>query len=65
MKRSKKEKKLEDCEEKVLRDQYLRQTKEVRSDRCWVWPQNEDLRRETESLTVSGSSESEYKNKSS
>ena len=32
--RSKKEKRLEDWEEKVLPGQYLRQTKEVRSDQC-------------------------------
>ena len=32
LKRSKKEKRLEDWEEKVLHGQYLRQTKEVRSD---------------------------------
>ena len=30
----------------------MRQTKEVRSDQCWDWLQNGDLRRETESLTV-------------
>ena len=36
LKRSKKEKRLEDWEEKVLNDQYLRQTKEVRSDQCWA-----------------------------
>ena len=35
-KRSKKEKRLEDWEEKVLHGQYLRQTKEVRSDQCWA-----------------------------
>ena len=34
LKRSKKEKILEDFEEKVLYVQYLRQTKEVRSDQC-------------------------------
>ena len=34
LKRSKKEKKLEDWEEKVLHGHYLRQTKEVRSDQC-------------------------------
>ena len=34
LKRSKKEKRLGDWEEKVLRGQYLRQTKEVRSDQC-------------------------------
>ena len=36
LKRSKKEKRLEDWEEKVLHSQYLRQTKEVRSDQCWA-----------------------------
>ena len=35
LKRSKKEKRLEDWE-KVLHGQYLRQTKEVRSDQCWA-----------------------------
>ena len=35
--RSKKEKRLEDWEEKVLPGQYLRQIKEVRSDQCWAW----------------------------
>ena len=34
LKRSKKEKRLEDWEEKVLHGQYLRQTKKVRSDQC-------------------------------
>ena len=34
LKRSKKEKRLEDLEEKVLYGQYLGQTKEVRSDQC-------------------------------
>ena len=47
--RSKKEKRLEDWEEKVLHGQYLRQTKEVRSGQCWAWLQNGDLKRETES----------------
>ena len=37
LKRSKKEKRLEDWEEKVLNGQYLRQTKEVRSYQCWSW----------------------------
>ena len=36
LKRSKKEKRLEHWEEKVLHGQYLRQTKEVRSDQCWA-----------------------------
>ena len=56
LKRSKKEKRLEHWEEKVLHGQYLRQTKEVRSDQCWAWLQNGHLKREAES---------EYKNKSS
>ena len=47
LKGSKKDKRLEDWEEKVLHGQYLRQTKEVRSDQCWAWLQNEDLKRET------------------
>ena len=63
LKRSKKEKTLEHWKEKVLHCQYLRQTKEVRHDQCWAWLQNGDLKRETKSN--SGSSESEYKNKSS
>ena len=52
MKRSKKEKRLEDWEEKVLHGQYLRQNKEVRSDQCWAWLQNGHLKRETGSLIV-------------
>ena len=52
LKRSKKEKRLENWEEKVLHDQYLRQTKEVRSDQSRAWLLNGDLKRETESLTV-------------
>ena len=58
MKRSKKEKRLEDWEEKVLHGQYLRQTKEVRSDQCWAWLQNEHLKRETESITVAAQNQS-------
>ena len=52
LKRSKKEKRLEDWEKKVLYGQYLRQTKEVRRDQCWAWLQNGDLEREAESLIV-------------
>ena len=37
---------------KVLHGQYLKQTKEVRSDHCWALLQNGDLKRETESLIV-------------
>ena len=36
LKRSKKEKRLEDWEKKVLHGQYLRQTKEVRRDQGWA-----------------------------
>ena len=43
LKRSKKKKRLEDWEEKGLHGQYLRQTKEVKSDQCWAWVQNGDL----------------------
>ena len=52
LKRSNKEQRLEDWEEKVLHGQYLRQTKEVISDQCWAWLQDGDLKRETESLIV-------------
>ena len=58
LKRSKIEKKLKDLEEKVLHGQYLRQTKEVRSDQCWAWLQNGDLKRETESLIVAAQNQS-------
>ena len=58
LKRSKKEKRLEDCEEKVLHGQYLRQTKEVRRHQCWAWLQNGDLKRETESLIVAAQNQS-------
>ena len=58
LKRSKKEKRLEDWQEKVLHGQYLRQTKRVRSDQCWAWLQNGDLKRETESLIVAAQNQS-------
>ena len=58
LKRSKKEKRLEDWEEKVLHGQCLRQTKEVKSGQCWAWLQNGDLKRETESLIVAGHNQS-------
>ena len=57
-KRSKKEKKLEDWEKKVLHGQYLRQTKEVKSHQCWAWFQNGHLKRETESLIVAAQNQS-------
>ena len=50
LKRSKKEKTLEDWETKVLHGQYLRQTKEVRSDQSWAWLQNGNLKREREKV---------------
>ena len=58
MKRSKKEKRIEDWEENILHGQYLRQTKEVRSDQCWASLQNGDLKRETESLIVAAQNQS-------
>ena len=58
LKRSNKEKRLENWEEKVLHGQYLRKTKEVRSDQCWAWLQNGDLKRETENLIVTAQNQS-------
>ena len=62
LKRSKKEKRLEDWEEKVLHGQYLRQTKEVRSDQCCAWLQNGDLKRQAESLIVAAQNQSIRRN---
>ena len=36
----------------------MRQTKEVRSDQCWAWLQNGDLKKETESLIVPAQNQS-------
>ena len=36
----------------------MRQTKEVRSDHCWNWLQNVDLKRETKSLIVAAQNQS-------
>ena len=44
LKTTKKEKRLQDWGQKFLRDQYLRKTKEVRSEQTWVWLQNGDLK---------------------
>ena len=52
LKKAKKEKRLQDQNEKALYGQYLRQTNEVRSEQSWLWLQNGDLKRETESLIV-------------
>ena len=61
LKRSKKEKRLEDWEKKVLHGQYLRQTKEVRRDQCWGLA-SEWRFEKRDRKSYSGSSESEYKN---
>ena len=58
LKRSKKEKRLEDWEEKVPHGQYLRQTKEVKNDQCLAWLQNGDLKMETEIFIVAAQNES-------
>ena len=58
LKRSKKEKRLEDWEEEVLHGQNLRHTREVKSDQYWAWLQNGDLKRETESLIVAAQNQS-------
>ena len=52
LKSAKKENRLEDWKKKSLHGQYLRQTKEVRSEQSWVWLQNGDLNRETEVIIV-------------
>ena len=36
----------------------MRQSKEVKSDQCWAWPQNGDLKKETESLIVAAQNQS-------
>ena len=58
LKKAKKQKRLEDWEDKALHGQYLRQTKEVRSEESGVWLQNGDLKRETESLIVAAQNQS-------
>ena len=40
----------------------MRQTKEVRSEQNWVWFQNGDLKRETESLIVAAQNQSKRTN---
>ena len=47
-----KEKRSHNWDEKALNGQYLRQTKEIKSEQSWTWLQNGDLKRETESLIV-------------
>ena len=62
LKKAKKEKRLQDWEKKALHGQYLRQTKEVRSEQNWVCYQNGDLKRETESMIVAAKNQSIRKN---
>ena len=62
LKKAKKEKRLQNWEEKALHGQYLRQTKEVRSEQSCVWFQNGDLKRETESLIVAAHNQSKRTN---
>ena len=52
LKKAKKEKRLQDWEEKALHGQYSRHTKKVRRKQSWVWLQNGDLKREAENLIV-------------
>ena len=58
LKKVKKEKRLQDWEEKALHEQTKEQTKEVRSEQSWVWLHNGDLKRETESLIVAAQNQS-------
>ena len=58
MNRLKKEKRIEDWQKEVLHGQYLRQTKEVRSDQRWAWLQNRDLKGETGSPIVAAQNQS-------
>ena len=53
---------MEEWEQKVLYGQYLRETKEVRSDQCWAWLQNGDLKRDTESLVAAAQNQSIRRN---
>ena len=63
LKKSKEGKRLEDWEKKVLHGQYLRQPKKVRRDHLGLAAEQRFEKRDKKSY--SGSSESEYKNKSS
>ena len=58
LKKTKKEKRSQDWEKKALHDQYLRLTKELRSEQSWVWPQNGDLKRDAERLIVAAHNKS-------
>ena len=58
LKRSMKEKGLEDWGKKIVHGQYLGEAKGVGSDQCWAWLQNGDLKRETEVLIVAAQNRS-------
>ena len=62
LKRSKKDKILENWQGEVLHGQFLRQTNEVGSDQCWAWLQNGDLKKEAESFIVAAQNQSIRKN---
>ena len=62
LKRSKKDKILENWQEEVLHGQFLRQTNEVGSDQCWAGLQNGDLKKEAESFIVAAQNQSIWKN---
>ena len=49
-KKQKKEERTISWEEKMLHDQFVRQTKEVGNQEKWKWLRNGTLKRETESL---------------
>ena len=52
MNRNRKKGRLEKWQMTTLHRQYLRQTKEVKSNDKWVWLQRGELKRETESLIL-------------
>ena len=44
LKKTKKEKRLQDSEEKALHGQWFRHTNKVRDEKSWAWFQNGDLK---------------------
>ena len=57
MRKAKKEKRLQNWDEKALHGQYVRKTK-ARSEQIWVQLQNGDLNRQTRSLIVAAQNQS-------
>ena len=49
---------MQDWKEKALHGQDLRQTKDLRSEKSWIWLQNGDLKREIENLIVAAQNQS-------